>query len=277
MKQKKITFVFWKKIDNSKLNKNNKNEYYQTIADQEYNIINSFITSDSEEEEKVDKNDTEWSNTSLKSAKRKPTQKLASKKTTKFNQKMFCPENKKLFDPKLHQIGTSGPIKKKRGRKPKFSLENNQFTNDENKTFAPQQQQTSLGNPQSNIYHTNDTLQDPNNNKIYQKICGNSISISSASSSRRTSDTSTLSATSDDEIFESKQSESVSKQHNLVLMEDSSVLNQSSDVNKVCKKMKPATKKTNQPKKRNSKSNTSTSGPVTGINFYSLIKRLKYI
>lgn len=242
----------------------NKNGYYHDMSEREYNIINSFITSDSEEEEKVDKNDTEWSNTSFKANKKKSSQKSISKRNTKFNQKLICSENKKLYESKqLQQKNANSPIKKKRGRKPKFATENNAFANDENKTFIQQQQDTL---DSQEMY---EKLKD-SNSKMYQKICSNSISISSNNSSRRASDTSTLSAATDDELFESKPT-------NLVLIEDSSVLNQS-EIGKLCKKkfnLKPtAVKKSAQPKKRNSKSSNSSIGSLTGMNDFSTLEQI---
>lgn len=271
----------------------NKSNYYEDNASQEYNITNNFITSDSEEEDKIDKNDTEWSNTSFKSAKRKSGPKLGTKKTSKYNAQqkaMFCQDasdSKKLFDPKLHQQQTQmqtqagiSPVKKKRGRKPKYaSNEASTFANDENKTqFLQQKQQHQHGSiesqqqqqqQQQSMYIQND------GQKMYQKIC-----VSSNNSSRRTSDTSgTLSATSEDEVFESKSGD-LNKHHNLVLMEDNSVLNQS-EISKTCKKsmkMKAtATKPKSQAKKRNSKSTSSITGSITGTSFLINYRLSSYV
>ena len=171
---------------------------------------------------------------------------------------MFCQDGKKMFDPKLHQQQSqieNSPLKKKRGRKPKNASSD---ANDENKTFLQQgpQQGTLESQQQQSMYGIG------NESKLYQKIC-----VSSNNSSRRTSDSSTLSATSDDEVFESKAAGGmVGKQHSLVLMEDSGVLNQS-EMNKICKKsmkVKVSGTKSKASKKRSSKSTMGVSG-ITGI------------
>lgn len=233
-----------------------KNSYnHQESPEQEYNLIHNFVSSDSdeEEEEKIDKNDTEWSNTSFKSSKRKSNQKSTGKKSTKYSQKIILQDGSKKHqvDSKLQQ-STISPIKKKRGRKPKYSLDPATFPNDENKERNSMSQKQSLF----------DSLENSDTN-LYPKIFSNSIS--SVNSSRRASETSTLNTFSDDEIF--NHSEIERKLDNSVLMEDNSVLNQS-EINKICKKnlkMKAtAIKKVTQPKKRNTKSTSSSSGSISG-------------
>ena len=255
-------------IDKNNIQENEnfyKNNYYQVATPgQEYNLIHNFAATDSDEEEKIDKNDTEWSNTSLKSTKRKSTQKTTSKKAVKYSQKISSPDNgnKKHLDMKLQQT-TLSPIKKKRGRKPKYSIDTATFPNDENKTFLQSQKQSMFNG-----------LDNTDSANMYSKICSNSIS--SVNSSRRASDTSTLNTSSDDEIFHNNNHSEIdhSKQDNSVLMEDNSVLNQS-EINKICKKnlkMKAtALKKASQSKKRNSKSTSSNSGSITGIYRHFLV------
>jgi len=63
----------------------------QDLTEHEYTAIQSFMTSDSDQEDdKLDKNDTEWSNTSFKSNKRryhssKSSSSTTNKKLTKYN------------------------------------------------------------------------------------------------------------------------------------------------------------------------------------------------
>jgi hypothetical protein len=113
------------------------------------------MTSDSDAgDDKMDKNDTEWCNASLKAAKRRATTHLAKSSSNNKKLAKYSP----LDYLQQLQKPSGSPVKKKSGRKPKFAPEASaQFANDENKTGLVQQQQQIRLSSNNSSRRTSDT------------------------------------------------------------------------------------------------------------------------
>ena len=253
-----------KALQQSKRAAEKNNQYTINNEQEEYNNFGIFLTSDTDEEEKVDKNDTEWCTSSLKQTKRKNSV-SGSYSTSSNNTASKLASVRKVSRPVLLKVEATKAqevpngqqpvqLKKKRGRKPKYLLESQPKPQAIDKpascmsTFRPEASQglfnmklqQAVGNQDFSMKRVAEPRQF--NNPFLEN--NNKPKPTSGNSSMRSSDISNLSSTSssssgnssggggfsgdseeEEEEYDNTQSEDDTK---AVLIEDNGLLNQSS-------------------------------------------------
>ena len=238
------------------------NQYTLNNEQEEYNNFGIFLTSDTDEEEKVDKNDTEWCTSSLKQTKRKNS--VSGGYSTSSNntasklanvRKVSRPALLKVEATKAQEVPSGQQpvqLKKKRGRKPKYLLESqpkpqtddkpascmSTFRHDASQGLFNMKLQQAAGNQDFSMKRVAESRQF--NNPFLEG--NNKPKPASGNSSMRSSDISNLSSTSsssgnssggggfsgDSEEEEEDDTTRSEDEAKAVLIEDSGLLNQSS-------------------------------------------------